>query len=73
MNNGTCRPEEGLAVLVCILTLCDIRGIVLLAFWALRESNRVSDYLSHLSPILRSDVAGSFDEDASSTLAAAAL
>ena len=67
-----CRPEEGLAVLVRTLALCDTHGIVLIAFWVPRESNRVSDYLSHLSLILRSDVAGSFDEDASSALATAA-
>ena len=53
VNNGTCRPEEGLAVLARILTLCDSHGIVLIAFWVPRESNRISDYLSHLSHIRR--------------------
>ena len=72
VNNGTCWPEEGLAVLARILTLCDSHGIVLIAFCVPRESNRISDYLSHVSHILRSDVAGCFDKDASSALAPAA-
>ena len=32
VNKGTCRPDDGLAVLALILERCDLRGIVLLAF-----------------------------------------
>ena len=72
VNKGTCRPEEGLAILSLILTRCDTLGIVLLAFWVPRELNRVSDYLSHLSVLIRSDVTGVFTADSADTLATAA-
>ena len=72
VNKGTCRPDDGLAVLALILERCNLRGIVLLAFWIPRELNRVSDYLSHLPTLLRSDAAGTFDPDAAEDLARAA-
>ena len=72
MNKGTCKPEEGLAILSLILTRCDSLGIVLLAFWVPRELNRVSDYLSHLSVLVRSDVTGTFTADSAEALATAA-
>ena len=72
VNKGTCRPDDGLAILSLILERCDSSGIVLLAFWIPRELNRVSDYLSHLSTLLRSDAAGTFDPDATEDLARAA-
>ena len=72
VNKGTCRPEEGLAILSRILTRCDTLGIVLLAFWVPRELNRVSDYLSHLSVLVRSDVTGAFTSDSAEALASAA-
>ena len=55
-----------------ILTRCDTLGIVLLAFWVPRELNRVSDYLSHLSVLIRSDVTGVFTGDSAKALATAA-
>ena len=72
VNKGTCRPEEGLAILSLILTRCDALSTVLLAFWVPRELNRVSDYLSHLSVLVRSDVTGSFTADSADALATAA-
>ena len=72
VNKGTCRPEEGLAILSLILTRCDTLGIVLLAFWVPRVLNRVSDYLSHLSVLVRSDVTGAFASDSAEALASAA-
>ena len=68
VNKETCRPDDGLAVLVLTLSRCDDRGIVFLEFWIPRELNRVSDYLSHLSTLLRSDAAGTFDADAAADL-----
>ena len=72
VNKGTCKQEEGLAILSLILTRCDTLGIVLLVFWAPREFNRVSDYLSHLSVLVRSDVTGVFTADSAEALATAA-
>ena len=72
VNKVTCKPEEGLAILSLILTRCDSLGIVLLAFWVPRELNRVSDYLSHLSVLVRSDVTGSFTADSAEVLATTA-
>ena len=54
------------------LAICDARQIVLLAFWVPREHNRVADFLSHLSSIHRSEVAGRFTPTQTHALAGAA-
>ncbi len=52
VNKGRCREESGLKVLEEILDLCDEYKVQLLALWVPRESNMISDFLSHLCVIV---------------------
>jgi hypothetical protein len=52
VNKGRCREESGLRVLEDILQICDDYKVQLLALWVPRDSNMISDYLSHLCVIL---------------------
>ena len=72
INSGVCKAVDGLALLESSLAICDARQIVLLAFWVPREHNRIADFLSHLSTIHRSEVAGRFTPAQTHALAGAA-
>ena len=55
VNKGRCREESGLKVLEDVLQMCDDYKVQLLALWVPRDSNMISDYLSHLCVILNRD------------------
>jgi hypothetical protein len=55
VNKGRCREESGLKVLEDVLQMCDDYKVQLLALWMPRDSNTISDYLSHLCVILNRD------------------
>ena len=55
VNKGRCREESGLRVLEDILQTCDDYKVQLLAIWVPRDSNTISDFLSHLCVILNRD------------------
>ena len=72
MHSVNSKAVDGLALLESSLAICDPRQIVLLAFWVPGEHNRVADFLSHLSHIHRSEVAGRFTPAQTHTLSGAA-
>ena len=63
VDKGRCFEEISLESLRTILDLCDNKRILLVALWAPRELNQLTDYLSHLSNYLdRSSVEGRVSE-----------
>ena len=52
VDKGRCFEDISLVSLRIILELCDEKGILLVALWAPRELNQLTDYLSHLSMYL---------------------
>ena len=49
IDKGRCFEQISLVSLRIIFELCDTKGILLVALWAPRELNQLTDYLSHLS------------------------
>ena len=52
VDKGRYFEDISLVSLRIILKLCDEKGILLVALWAPRELNQLTDYLSHLSMYL---------------------
>lgn len=57
-KKGSCSSPHGRRELEAILSLCDQRGLEIIAFWVPLKDNVVAAHLSHLSAVLGKNAAG---------------